>query len=179
MTSSSRINYIVPFILLFMLFGILGYELFYSKPHELPSTLIGEKVPSFTLPILNNPNITFNEKNLTGRVSLLTVWSSWCYACTVEAPMLMKIKNEYHVDIYSIDYKDEPNAANEWLKQHGNPFILTGSDRNGDVAIDFGVYGTPETFVINPQGEIVYRHIGVIDQQAWDEVIYPIVKRYS
>lgn len=175
----NEINFITPFIILFLLFGILAYELFYAKPHELPSTLIGEKVPRFSLPTLSTANITFNNQRLVGQVSLLNVWASWCYACNTEAAMLLKIKNDYHVTIYGINYKDKPEDARKWLKQYGNPYTLIGSDKNGDVAIDLGVYGTPETFVINSAGEIVYRHVGAINQQDWDNVIYPIVKKYT
>ena len=179
MTTFQRIKFIFPFLLLFALFGLLWRELFYSRPNELPSTFIGETIPPFQLPNLFSPQSTFTQNQLRGRVSLLNVWATWCYACNVEAPMLMKIKNEYHVPIYGIDYKDNDEEARTWLKQHGNPYVITGNDKNGDVAIDLGVYGTPETFVISPEGKIIYRHIGVIDQKAWDEVLYPLVKKFE
>jgi cytochrome c biogenesis protein CcmG/thiol:disulfide interchange protein DsbE len=177
MTRFQRFIYILPFIILFALFGLLWRELFYSRPNELPSTLIGETVPPFRLPNLFLPDSSFTQNELRGRVSLLNVWASWCYACNLEAAMLMKIKNEYHVPIYGIDYKDAEGDARTWLQKHGNPYVVTGKDVNGDVAIDLGVYGTPETFVINSNGKIVYRHVGAVDQKTWDEVLYPLVKR--
>ena len=168
----------LPILLLFSLLGILGYELFYAKPHELPSALIGEPVPHFVLPTLSG-SATFSEQALQGKVSLINIWATWCYACSLEHPILMKISREYHIPIYSIDYKDDREAAKLWLNEHGNPYVEIGDDHQGDVGIDFGVYGTPETFVINKQGNIVYRHVGAIDQKTWDDVLYPLVLKYQ
>ncbi len=172
-----RLKHIVPFLLLFSLLGFLGYELFHAKPDELPSALIGDAVPAFKLPTLESDNALFMQQQLRGRVTLLNIWATWCYACSIEHDMLMKISRDYHVPIYSILYKDERKKGQAWLRKHGNPFILTGDDSNGDVAIDFGVYGTPETYVISPAGKIVYRHIGIIDQEAWDKVLFPLIKK--
>lgn len=176
---SKKIKLIVPFLILFILFGLLWRELFYFKHNELPSALIGKTMPEFQLPDLSSPYKTFSQKELTGRVSLLNVWASWCYACAFEQPMLMKISEEYHIPVYGIVYKDDPVAATEWLEKYGNPYVMIGQDKNGDVAIDLGVYGTPETFLISAQGEILYRHVGVLDQKNWDEVLYPLVKHYN
>lgn len=174
-----KIKVVIPFVILFILLALLWRELFYTKPGELPSALIGEALPTFTLPNLYHPQDMFTDKQLRGHVSLLNVWATWCYACSLEQPMLMKIKNQYHIPIYSIVYKDDTQTAIQWLNKNGNPFIITGNDHSGDVVIDFGVYGTPETFVISPQGKIIYRHVGVINQKAWDEVLYPLIKKYE
>lgn len=179
MSRSQKLKQIIPFIILFILFGLLWRELFYSKQNELPSALIGEDVPNFRLSNLLLPDSTFTKKAFLGHVSLLNVWATWCYACALEQPMLMKIKDQYHVPIFSIDYKDNAEEAKKWLQQNGNPYVMIGSDRNGDAAIDLGVYGTPETFIISPAGKIVYRHVGVISQKNWDEIIYPLVKKYG
>lgn len=168
----------LPFITLFTLLGLLGWELFYAKPGELPSALIGENIPTFTLPNLYANESVLQSDYLKNGVVLLNVWATWCEACRLEHNMLMQIKNQYHVRIFSINYKDKPSDAKEWLQQQGNPFVITGQDDKGDVAIDLGVYGTPETFVIN-HGKIIYRHIGLIDQQAWDQVLYPLIKKYT
>lgn len=176
---TKTLKYALPFLILFALLALLGRQLFYAKPNELPSPLIGETIPYFEIPDLLAPNQTFTPKALTGRVTLLNIWATWCYACSVELPMLMKIKDTYRVPIYSIAYKDDPNEAKKWLYQLGNPYVATGNDKKGNVAIDLGVYGTPETYVISPQGKIVYRHIGVITQKNWDEVLYPLVKKYE
>jgi cytochrome c biogenesis protein CcmG/thiol:disulfide interchange protein DsbE len=166
-----------PFITLFALFALLAWELFFSNANELPSALIGEDVPAFHLSNLFPLQPAFNNKALYGRTVLVNVWATWCYACENEHEMLMKIKNVYHVPIYGIVYKDNAQDAIRWLAEKGNPYELIGDDKNGVVAIDFGVYGTPETFVINPQGKIIYRHVGVINQKIWDEVLYPLIKK--
>ena len=159
---AQKIKFILSFLFLFALLGLLWRELFFAKPNELPSVLIGEPVPHFSLKSVQQPNSLFTHNDLSGHVSLLNVWATWCFACTQETDMLMKIKNVYHVPIYGIDYKDDPKEAMAWLTKYGNPYELIGSDSQGDTAIDLGVYGTPETFVISAQG-IVYA-IGVIDQ---------------
>jgi cytochrome c biogenesis protein CcmG/thiol:disulfide interchange protein DsbE len=169
----------IPFIILFILLGLLGWELFHSKPYELPSALIGENVPRFVLPNILPNQPTFTHHNFTGQVSLLNIWATWCEACTIEHSMLMKIKNDYHVPIYGIIYKDKVDDAITWLNQNGNPYERIGNDKKGDVAIDLGVYGTPETFVINAQGKIIYRHVGIIDQQIWDDILYPLIKKHG
>lgn len=179
MLKLNQLKFILPFLILFLLFAIFWRELFYSKPHELPSALIGESIPSFALPNLLDPIKLFTNDDLPKRAVLINVWATWCYPCTLEAPMLLKISRDYHVPIYSINYKDNPLAARAWLKQYGDPFVVTGIDGKGNTAIDLGVYATPETFVISPQGKIVYRHLGVIDQQTWDNVLYPLIKRYE
>lgn len=170
----------IPFLILFGLCIILYKELYYSHPEELPSTLIGHPVPSFSLADLNNPQIQFTQKNLiSNKVKLLNIWATWCDVCTYEHPMLMKIANQYHIPIYGILYKDNSVSAKQWLDNQGNPFVLTGNDSTGDVGIDLGVYGTPETFVINNEGKIVYRHIGAITQENWDTVLYPLIKQLN
>ena len=169
----------MPFVILCALFSLLWYELFYSHPHDQPSALLNELVPAFELTDLLHPPQTFTEKNLTGHVSLLNIWATWCYACLVEHNMLMKISTDYHIPIYSIAYKDDPSATLKWLNEKGNPYIMLGNDVQGSVGIDLGIYGTPETFIINSQGKIVYRHIGALDENTWNNVLHPIIKRIS
>jgi len=167
----------IPLIILFALLILLWRELFYSKPNELPSALIGEAVPTFQLHDLFNSNQLVTQKDLLSHVSLVNVWASWCDACRIEHPMLMKISKEYRVPIYGINYKDNPTDAQNFMQQSGNPYVKIGQDLTGNVAIDFGVYGTPETFVVNAQGKIIYRHIGVIDDESWNKVLYPLIKK--
>lgn len=175
----NKLKIAIPFFLLFLLFGILCYELFYAKPNELPSTLIGEHVPEFKLPDLFHPEQTLTQEKLRGRVTLLNVWATWCEACMIEHAMLLKIAGAYHLPVYGIIYKDNKQDAINWLKKNGNPYLMVGDDSKGDVAIDLGVYGTPETFVIDPDGKVLYRQIGIIDQNTWDNVLYPIIKKYE
>src|SRR3990167_6967485 len=179
MTMTKNIKHSVPFFILFALLFLLWWELFHAHAQEIPSALVGEPVPQFELADILHADKPFTAEDLNGKVSLLNVWATWCYACNIEAPMLMRIKEKYHVPIYSIDYKDAANLAQQWLQKYGNPYTKIGMDKHGDVAIDLGVYGTPETFVISPNGKIVYRHVGVIDQKTWDEILYPLVKKYA
>lgn len=174
---TAKLKLILPFVILFALLALLARELFFSTPLEMPSTLIGQPLPSFQLPTIAAKTSTLSEKVFRKHVTLFNVWATWCPACLSEAPMLMKIKNQYHVPIYSIVYKDDKAAVTQWLQANGNPYIAIGDDQQGDVAIDLGVYGTPETFVINQDGRIVYRHVGPITQTAWDNVLYPLIQK--
>lgn len=164
---------------IFLLLGFFGYELFHTKPHQMQSALISQPLPHFTLPSIGESAGVLSSQRLKGQVLLLNVWATWCSSCSMEHDMLMKINNKYHVPIYSILYKDERRNAMEWFKERGDPFVLTGDDKMGNVAIDLGVYGTPETFIISPQGNIVYRHVGIITQETWDQVLSPILKQYG
>jgi len=177
--TQKKIHFIMPFLIIIALLALLAYELFYKNINELPSTLIGETLPEFQLPAVIRSQNNLSSKQFVGQVSLLNVWATWCYACTEEHAMLMKISKDYHVPIYGIDYKDKHDDALLWLNNKGNPYQLIGDDKKGDVAIDLGVYGTPETFIINRQGKIVYRHIGAITQDHWDQILYPLIKKYE
>jgi cytochrome c biogenesis protein CcmG/thiol:disulfide interchange protein DsbE len=179
MTLKTKINILLPFFILIALLGLLGHELFYAKPGEIPSALIGKPLPIFSLPRLGQPTLFLKSTALRGRVSLLNVWATWCYACNLEHEMLLNIQKEYHVPIYSINYKDDPDEAAAWLAKKGNPYVMTGSDTQGNVAIDLGIYGTPETFVIDQEGRIIYRHVGAITQKTWNEVLHPLIQRYE
>jgi len=178
MTLTRRLKITIPFVLLFLLFSLLWHELYSASPRN-ASSLSGEPLPSFALPNLFNPQKTFSSQSLRGHVSLLNVWASWCSACNYEHPMLLWIKNNYHVPIYGIIYRDNADDAINYLNRKGNPFVAIGNDERGSVSVDLGIYGTPETFVISPEGRIVYRHLGVIDQRTWNNTIYPIIKKYE
>jgi cytochrome c biogenesis protein CcmG/thiol:disulfide interchange protein DsbE len=173
------IKKIIPLFLLLGLGGLLAHELLYSTPAEITSELIGENIPEFKLPNLYHSEKMFTSQDLRGKVALLNVWATWCDACTEEEAMLRKIHDTYHIPIYGITYRDDANKAKKQLNKRGNPYVLIGDDKSGDVSIDLGIYGTPETFIISPQGKIVYRHVGAIDQKNWDEVLYPLVKKYA
>lgn len=155
-----------------MLFGESSHD-------ERPSALIGETLPAFELANLMAPSSTITPKTMVGRVSLLNVWATWCAACKIEHPMLMRIKEHYHIPIFAINYKDDREKAMTWLRDQGNPYLMIASDQSGDTATDLGVYGTPETFVISKAGKIVYRHFGIINQHEWDHVLYPLIKKYE
>jgi cytochrome c biogenesis protein CcmG/thiol:disulfide interchange protein DsbE len=156
----------------------LWYELFHVTPGEQPSVLIGQTLPAFKLQTLSSDK-ALTPDVLKGKPALLNIWATWCEPCSYEMPLLKKISEQYHVAIYGIDYKDNDEDAKQWLKRYGNPFVMTGIDNTGGTAIDLGVYGTPETFVIDPEGKIIYRHVGVMDEETWKTVLYPLIKRYQ
>lgn len=176
---SKVLKHCLPFIVLSLLLVFLWHELFHAKPQALPSTLIGKNLPAFHLPDLLAETRYFTSQQMQGKVSLLNVWASWCDPCLNEHAMLMKIKNQYHIPIFAILYKDNRENVLNWLQKNGNPFLAIGEDTTGDTAIDLGVFGTPETFILNQQGRIVYRHIGMIDQTVWDHDLYPLIKKLS
>ena len=179
MTIMKRLRQSIPFIILFLLLSLLGRELYSATPsRELSSGITGDPLPNFQLPSLYAPNKILTNKQIKGHVAIINVWASWCAACKAEHSMLIKISSQYHVPMYGIIYKDDAREAMHWLSRKGNPFVAVGNDVTGDVSTDLGIYGTPETFVINPQGRIIYRHLGVITQSLWDEEIYPLVQPY-
>ena len=160
------------FIALAIFLG-LGLKL---KPSEVPSPLIGKPAPTFSVPHLQAPEQIFSSKELLGKVWLLNVWASWCAACAEEHPLLVELAQQGIVPIYGLDYKDTREDGLVWLRDRGNPYIATAFDADGRVGIDFGVYGVPETFVIDRQGVIRYKQIGPLTAEVLANTILPLVK---
>jgi cytochrome c biogenesis protein CcmG/thiol:disulfide interchange protein DsbE len=144
-------------------------------PREVPSPLIDKPVPEFKLPPVQGRQLGLSSSDLKGQVSLVNIFASWCVACRQEHPLLLEIGKQNIVPIHGLNYKDEPNDAAGWLDALGDPYTRTGSDLDGRVGIDWGVYGVPETFVIDKNGNIAYKHIGPISQQDWETKIHPLV----
>lgn len=166
------------FILPFVIFIVLAVFLFVGlklDPREVPSPLVGKPAPAFVLPQLHNPGNQFSPNDMKGKVWLLNVWASWCVACEAEHPVLMELASLNIVPIYGMDYKDKREAALNVLERRGNPYVLTSSDADGRVGIDYGVYGVPETYVIDKQGVIQYKQIGPVTPQNLRETILPLV----
>ena len=162
--------------------GFTGLAVMFGKglnmdPKLLPSALIGKQVPDFDLPPVKGRTLGLSSKNLHGEVSLVNVFASWCVACRAEHPLFMKLAASKAVPIHGLNYKDAPDDAARWLNTMGDPYTRTGADRDGRVAIDFGVYGVPETFVVGSDGRIAHKHIGAITEQALSETILPLVER--
>jgi len=155
------VKYVIPLVIFVVLAGFLyrGLDL---KPHEVPSPLIDQPAPNFELPELSAPNQKFSNLDMRGKVWLMNVWASWCVACRQEHPVLLEMARQGQVPIYGLNYKDEPVNAQGWLSQHGNPYLLNALDYKGDVGINYGVYGVPETFIIDKQGVIRHKVIGPI-----------------
>jgi cytochrome c biogenesis protein CcmG, thiol:disulfide interchange protein DsbE len=147
------------------------------NPSDIPSALLNKQAPEFALPPVKGRTLGLASTDLVGQVSLVNVFASWCTACLLEHPLFMGLKRRGLVDIYGINYKDKPDDASEWLDRLGDPYIRTGADLNGRVSIDWGVYGVPETFVIDKTGRIIYKHIGAIDAKAMENVILPLVRK--
>jgi cytochrome c biogenesis protein CcmG, thiol:disulfide interchange protein DsbE len=146
-------------------------------PSLLPSTLIGKKVPEFDLPPVKGRTLGLSSTNLLGEVSLVNVFASWCVACRAEHPIFMRLAREKTVPVHGLNYKDAPDDAAQWLNTMGDPYTRTGADLDGRVAIDWGVYGIPETFVVGADGTIAYKHIGAITEEALEKAILPLVER--
>ena len=167
------------FILPFVIFMIVAVFLFVGlglNPHEVPSPLVGKPAPAFSLPQLHEPDKQFSLQDMKGKVWLFNVWASWCTACEQEHPLFMEISRRNLVPLYGMDYKDKREDGMAWLQQHGNPYTLVVSDAEGRVGIDYGVYGVPETYLIDKQGVIRYKHIGVVTERDLSETILPLVK---
>jgi len=146
------------------------------NPREVPSPLIGKPAPAFTLPQLHQPEATFAPKDLQGRVWLLNVWASWCVSCRQEHPILVELAKRNIVPIYGLNYKDPREDALRWLKQFGDPYVLSIADVEGRVGIDYGVYGVPETYVIDKAGVIRFKQIGPVTQDVLEKTILPLIR---
>jgi cytochrome c biogenesis protein CcmG/thiol:disulfide interchange protein DsbE len=146
------------------------------NPREVPSPFIGKPAPAFQLAQLHAPDRAFTQKDLLGQVWLLNVWASWCISCRDEHPLLVELAKAKTVPLVGLNYKDKPDEAKAWLKRFGDPYQLSVSDLNGRVGIDYGVYGVPETFVIDKAGVIRYKHIGPITPEALEKKILPLVR---
>jgi len=147
------------------------------KPREVPSPLIDKPAPAFALARLDDPAATVTLEDMRGKVWILNVWASWCVACLDEHPYLVDFARQGLVPLYGLNYKDKPDAARAWLGKHGNPYDVSIVDADGRVGIDYGVYGVPETFVIDKQGVIRFKHIGPVTPDVLQNTIVPLVKR--
>ena len=162
------------FIILVVFLGI-GLTL---KPRELPSPLIDKPLPTFSLPELIEPQKTLTAQDMRGKVWMLNVWASWCVACRIEHPLLVELsKTDPSILIYGLNYKDKREDALKWLARGGNPYRTSLSDTQGLLGIDLGVYGVPETFIIDKQGVIRHKQIGPITPEALKDTILPLMRK--
>jgi len=170
-----RLGFYIP-VLIFL--GLLGYMAFglTLDPEKLPSTLIDKPVPVFDLPPIQGFERGLASTDLVGDVTLINIWGSWCVSCIYEHPVLMEIKRNNLVPIYGLDWKDQPGAGARWLSEEGNPYTLIGDDADGRIAIEFGVTGAPETFVVDKTGRIRYKYIGPITTEDWEKILYPLIQ---
>ena len=173
-----------PLLIFAVLAAIFAYGLSTGDPSRLPSALIGKRAPAVMLPavegLMDGANAVpgFDSADLAkGEVSVVNFWASWCVPCVQEHPLLVALKERTGVRLYGINYKDQAVAARRFLGRYGNPFTAVGADGNGRAAIEWGVYGMPETFVVNGKGEIVHKHVGPISAESLESQIIPAIRR--
>jgi len=175
-------RYLIPLGVFAAMAGLFGYVLVQMNqgdynPRDLPSALINKPAPEFSLPDLHDPEKRIGKADFVGQVSLFNVWASWCVACRQEHPFFMELARQKTVPLYGLNYKDKRPDALRWLSQLGDPYTASAFDEAGRVGIDWGVYGVPETFVVDRRGVIRYKHIGPVSPQAWEEKIRPLVEQ--
>lgn len=171
-----RLLFLLPLAVFLILAGYFWIGLG-KDPHQIPSVLINQPVPDFALAPIDGRDKGLSSGDLRGEVSLLNVFGSWCVACAVEHPFLMKLKADGVVPIHAIDWREKDRAAGPaWLARRGDPYTLIGDDPDSRAAIALGVTGAPETFIIDRGGVIRYKHVGPITPEVWSERLWPIVR---
>jgi cytochrome c biogenesis protein CcmG/thiol:disulfide interchange protein DsbE len=148
-------------------------------PHEVPSPLINKPAPAFQLPQLHEQAKTFSPQEMRGKVWLLNVWASWCISCREEHPVLLALARSGEVPLYGLNYKDQRNDAIAWLDELGNPYLLSAADLDGRVGIDYGVYGAPETYLIDRDGVIRFKHIGPLSPDVIQSQLLPLARNLN
>ena len=172
------IKFGIPLAIFFALVGFFAVGLM-KDPREVPSPFIGKPAPDFRLEQLHDPKAAFAPAEMKGKVWMLNVWASWCVACRVEHPLLVEMAKQKLVPIVGLNYKDKREDGIRWLRRYGDPYMLSAYDFQGQVGIDYGVYGVPETFLIDKQGVIRYKQIGPITREALDKKILPLIKELN
>lgn len=167
-------RFLIPFGLFIALVILLAVGL-KLDPREVPSPLIGKPAPAFSLPQLHATDTTISVAELKGKVWILNVWASWCVACRSEHPLFVAFARQNPVTLVGLNYKDERTDALRWLQTFGDPYTYTAVDHEGRAGLDWGVYGVPETFVIDKQGVIRYKQIGAVTQDVMDKTIVPLL----
>ena len=178
-SAARRLRYLLPVFLFVAVAAALGVQLFTGEPGNVPSALIDKPVPEFALPPVQGFEQAggFATADLgNGEIALVNIFASWCGPCRVEHPLFMALAEAGTVPLYGINYKDTPDDAERWLGRLGNPYTLMGADLDGRTGIDWGVYGVPETFVVDGAGRIRHRHVGVLSQHDLDETILPLIE---
>jgi cytochrome c biogenesis protein CcmG/thiol:disulfide interchange protein DsbE len=169
-------RFLIPLAVFVVLLGFLAVGL-KLDPREVPSPLIGKPAPAFALTRLDDPTRTIRREDLLGQVWLLNVWASWCGACRQEHPLLVEFSRRKAVPIYGLNYKDTRAEGQGWLEQFGNPYDASLFDPDGRTGIDFGVYGVPETFLIDQQGVVRFKQIGPLTPEVIENKILPLVRK--
>jgi cytochrome c biogenesis protein CcmG/thiol:disulfide interchange protein DsbE len=172
------LRFLIPLALFLAICGFLAVGL-KLDPREVPSPLINKPAPAFALTRLDDPARTVSRDELLGKVWMLNVWASWCVACRVEHPYLLEFARSKRMPIFGLNYKDERQAGQRWLAQNGNPYDFSLFDNDGRVGIDFGVYGVPETFVVDKKGVIRFKQIGPLTPEVIESQVIPLLKELN
>ena len=171
-----RLKLFIPFAV-FLVLAVFFWRGLSLDPNEMPSALIDKSFPDFQLVELKDGAV-LNRKALLGDVALVNVWASWCAACKFEHPVFNAL-SEQGIRIVGINYKDNDAAAKKWLRDLGDPYVMNIVDRQGSLGIDLGVFGAPETYLIDKQGVIRHKHVGIVDMNVWHNTIKPLYEQYS
>jgi cytochrome c biogenesis protein CcmG/thiol:disulfide interchange protein DsbE len=171
-----RLVFTVGAFLLLVVLLAVGLRL---NPREVPSPLIGKPAPHFELPLLNAPDKLFSQRDMLGKVWVLNVWASWCPPCVVEHPVITELARSGVAPVVGLNYKDARENALPWLRRNGDPYRLSVYDADGRIAIDYGVYGVPETYVIDRKGIIRYKHIGPLTPEISHKKLQPLVRELN
>jgi cytochrome c biogenesis protein CcmG/thiol:disulfide interchange protein DsbE len=169
-----RLKLFLP-LLIFVVMSIFLFRGLSLDPQALPSALIDQPLPEFSLPVLGQERL-IQRQDIVGEAALLNVWATWCVSCRVEHPYLVQI-GARGIPIYGINYKDEDAAAQRWLTDLGDPYRANIVDREGTLGLDLGVYGAPETYLVDANGVIRYRHVGVVDERVWQTILQPLYQQ--
>jgi cytochrome c biogenesis protein CcmG, thiol:disulfide interchange protein DsbE len=172
------LKFVIPLAVFGVLVGFFARGL-YLDPREVPSPLIDKPAPEFALTRLDQPEQTIRRADMLGKVWMLNVWASWCESCREEHPLLVEFAKSKALPIYGLDYKDQREPAQAWLAERGNPYDASLFDASGRVGIDFGVYGVPETFLIDKKGVIRFKQIGVMTPEALRDKVMPLVRQLN
>jgi len=172
----NRLKLFIPLIL-FLGLGALLFKCLELDPNKMPSALVDKSMPEFSLPALEDPDKILSRKDIVGQVSLLNVWATWCPSCMAEHPYLLKIADQEKIPIIGLNYKDDRTKAIKWLARLGDPYVTNVFDENGSLGLDLGVFGAPETYVLDHMGVIRYKHVGVVDDRVWDGQIKPVIQQ--
>lgn len=172
------IRFLIPAFVFIVLVGFLYIGL-YKDPSLVPSPLIGKPVPTFAASTLKDVNKTITDKDLQGDYALVNVWATWCAACKQEHAALVYLAEQLQVPIYGLNYKDDRASAIDWLNRYGDPYVANIFDENGRIGIDFGVYGAPETFLIDRNGIIQHKLVGVMTPAIWESQFIPKINQIT
>jgi len=169
------LKFAIPLAVFVLLAAFFGMGLTHD-PRELPSPFVGKPAPAFKLEQLHDAKLAFAPEDMKGKVWLLNVWASWCVSCRIEHPLLVEMSKRMRVPIVGLNYKDRREDGVDWLAKFGNPYTLSAWDIDGRVGIDYGVYGAPETYLIDKQGVIRYKHVGPMTPEVLEKDVLPLVR---